>query len=216
MQDTQLRKIILEQLEYEPSIDAADIGVAVEDGTVTLTGHVRSYTEKRTAEDIVKRVKGVHAIAEEIEVRPVGAHITADDEIAKRAAEALRWHYSVPEDAVQVRVENGFLTLSGCVKWHYQKKAAENAVHDLVGVRGLTNLIDIVPEVTASDIRKRIENAFRRDAELEARQIIIDVTDRTVTLRGHVRNWAERQAAERAAWAAPGVSAVIDHISVTE
>lgn len=216
MQDTQLRKIILEQLEYEPSIDAADIGVAVEDGTVTLTGHVRSYTEKRTAEDIVKRVKGVHAIAEEIEVRPVGAHITADDEIAKRAAEALRWHYSVPEDAVQVRVENGFLTLSGCVKWHYQKKAAENAVHDLVGVRGLTNLIDIVPEVTASDIRKRIEHAFRRDAELEARQIIIDVTDRTVTLRGHVRNWAERQAAERAAWAAPGVSAVIDHISVTE
>lgn len=214
MTDIDLRQDILDELEYEPSIDAADIGVAVEDGTVTLTGHVRTYAEKREAENIVKRVKGVRAIAQEIEVRPIGAHITADDEIAKRAVSSLTWNSAVPKDQVQIKVENGLVSLIGKVNWHYQKYAAEKAVQNINGVKGVTNLIEIKPAVSPSDVRQRIENALKRDAELEAKRIQVHVTDGRVTLEGRVRNWAEREAAERAAWAAPGVAHVVDHITI--
>ncbi|MGJ8561795.1 MAG: BON domain-containing protein [Litorimonas sp.] len=214
MKDTELRQDVIDELEFEPSIDAADIGVAVEDGTVTLTGHVRTYSQKRTAENIVKRVKGVRAIAQEIEVRPLGSHITADDEIAMRAANSIRWNSSVPKDAVQVKVENGFVSLSGKVKWYFEKLAAEKAVRDLTGVKGVSNLISLEPSVSPTDVRQRIESALRRDAELEAKRIQVKVDDRKVTLDGKVRTWAERDAAERAAWAAPGVTSVVDHISI--
>lgn len=214
MKDIDLRQDVLDELEYEPSIDAADIGVSVEDGTVTLTGHVRTYAEKRTAESIVKRVKGVLAIAQEIEVRPVGSHSTADDEIAKRAVSSLRWNSSVPKDQVQVKVENGFVSLTGKVNWYYQKSAAEHAVQNIAGVTGVTNLIEIKPTVSPTDVRQRIENALKRDAELEAKRIQVLVADGKVTLVGRVRNWAEREAAERAAWAAPGVAYVVDHITI--
>lgn len=214
MKDTELRQDVIDELEFEPSIDAADIGVAVEDGTVTLTGHVRTYSQKRTAENIVKRVKGVRAIAQEIEVRPLGSHITADDEIAMRAANSIRWNSSTPKDAVQVKVENGFVTLSGKVKWYFEKLAAEKAVRDLTGVKGVSNLISLEPSVSPTDVRQRIESALRRDAELEAKRIQVKVDDRKVTLDGKVRTWAERDAAERAAWAAPGVTSVVDHISI--
>lgn len=214
MKDTELRQDVIEELEFEPSIDAADIGVAVEDGTVTLTGHVPTYSQKQKAENIVKRVKGVRAIAQEIEVRPIGSHITADDEIAKRVANSLRWNSSVPKDTVQVRVENGFVSLSGKVRWHFEKQAAEKAVRDLTGVKGVSNLISIEPSVSPIDVRQRIENALRRDAELEAKRIQVKVDDRKVTLDGTVRTWAERDAVERAAWAAPGVNSVVDHIAI--
>lgn len=214
MKDTDLRQDIVDELEYEPSIDAANIGVAVDGGTVTLSGHVQTYAEKRKAETIVKRVAGVRAIAEEIEVRPVGAHVTADDEIAKRAVETFRWHSSVPHDAIQVKVEHGLVTLTGKVQWFYQKDAAEKAVQGFAGVKGVSNLIAITPSVTPADVRQRIESALRRDAELEAGQIRIDVSDRRVTLEGKVRTWAEREAAERAAWAAPGVTSVVDRIAI--
>lgn len=214
MKDTDLRQDVLDELEYEPSIDAADIGVAVEDGTVILTGHVRTYGEKRTAESIVKRVKGVRAIAQEIEVRPVGTHITADDEIAKRAVNALTWNASVPRDQIQLKVENGYITLNGKVNWYYQKSAAEQAVQTITGVKGVTNLIEIKPVVSPTDVRQRIENALKRDAELEAKGIQVQVNHDKVTLEGRVRNWAEREAAERAAWAAPGVAHVVDHITI--
>lgn len=215
MTDTELRQDVLDELEYEPSIDAANIGVAVEDGTVTLTGHVRTYAEKREAENIVKRVKGVRAIAEEIEVRPLGSHMTADDEIAKRAVNSLTWNASVPSDKIQVKVEGGHITLSGKVNWFYQKSAAEKAVQTITGVKGVTNLVEIKPAVSPGDVRQRIENALKRDAELEAKRIQVQVADSKVTLEGRVRNWAEREAAERAAWAAPGVAQVVDHIKIS-
>lgn len=214
MNDLDLRQDLLDELEFEPSIDAADIGVAVEAGTVTLTGHVPTYAQKRKAEDIVKRVKGVRAIAENIEVRPVGTHVTADDEIAKRAANAISWGTVVPRDAVQIRVEHGFVTLTGKVEWNYQKRAAESAVQGLAGVKSISNQISLMPSASVGDVRQRIESALRRDAELEAKRITVNVADRKVTLEGKVRTFAEREAAERAAWAAPGVSSVVDHIAI--
>ncbi|TJW80515.1 MAG: BON domain-containing protein, partial [Mesorhizobium sp.] len=168
MTDITLRQNILDELEFEPSIDAAHIGVAVEDGIVTLTGHVSSYWEKTTAENVVKRVKGVKGIAEEIEVRLIGQKGTADDEIAKRAVNAVTWNVSIPRDKVQVKVHDGWITLTGKLEWQYQKNAAAEAVRGLAGVVGVANQIEITPRASVPDIKKRIENALKRDAETEA------------------------------------------------
>ncbi len=215
MSDNALRQDIVDELEFEPSIDAADIGVAVKNGVVTLSGHVATYAEKITAESVVRRVKGVKGIAEEIEVRPTGTHRTADDEIAKRAIETIKWSTSVPEGMVQVMVEKGWITLSGEVGWWYQKTAAADAVKGLAGVTGVSNHIELKPRASAGDVRKRIEDAFRRNAEVEAQAIKVDVlADGKVRLEGKVRFWSERSAAERAAWSAPGVKWVEDRITV--
>jgi osmotically-inducible protein OsmY len=214
MTDITLRQNILDELEFEPSIDAAHIGVAVEDGIVTLTGHVSSYWEKTTAENVVKRVKGVKGIAEEIEVRLVGQKGTADDEIAKRAVNAITWNVSIPRDKVQVKVQGGWITLTGKLEWQYQKNAAAEAVRGLAGVVGVANQIEITPRVSVSDIKKRIEDALKRDAETEAQAIRVNVLNGKVTLEGKVRAWSERQAAERAAWSSPGVKTVEDRISI--
>lgn len=214
MTDITLRQNILDELEFEPSIDAAHIGVAVEDGIVTLTGHVSSYWEKTTAENVVKRVKGVKGLAEEIEVRLVGLKGTADDEIARRAVDAITWNVSIPRDKVQVKVQDGWITLTGKLEWQYQKNAAAEAVRGLAGVVGVANQIEITPRASVSDIKKRIENALKRDAETEAQTIRVNVLDGKVTLEGKVRAWSERQAAERAAWSSPGVRAVDDRISI--
>ena len=214
MPDSILRQDIIEELDYEPSIDATNIGVAVKDGTVTLTGWVRNFSEKRMAETVVKRMKGVRAIAQEIEVRPVGSHVTADDEIARRVSEALRWSNTVPSDAIKATVEDGYVTLTGSLSWNYERSASEAAVRDFVGVRGVLNQIKIIPTVKAADVQRRINEALRRDAELEAERIQVHVDDRKVTLEGKVRTWAEREAAERAAWAAPGVTQIVDHLQV--
>jgi osmotically-inducible protein OsmY len=214
MTDITLRQNILDELEFEPSIDAAHIGVAVEDGIVTLTGHVSSYWEKTTAENVVRRVKGVKGIAEEIEVRLVGQKGTADDEIAKRAVNAITWNVSIPRDKVQVKVQDGWITLTGKLEWQYQKNAAAEAVRGLAGVVGVANQIEITPRVSVSDIKKRIEDALKRDAETEAQAIRVNVLNGKVTLEGKVRAWSERQAAERAAWSSPGVKTVEDRISI--
>ena len=214
MTDITLRQNILDELEFEPSIDAAHIGVAVEDGIVTLTGHVSSYWEKTTAENVVKRIKGVKGIAEEIEVRLVGLKGTADDEIAKRAVNAVTWNVSIPRDKVQVKVQDGWITLMGKLEWQYQKNAAAEAVRGLPGVVGIANQIEITPRVSVSDIKKRIEDALKRDAETEAQAVHVKVLDGRVTLEGKVRTWSERQAAERAAWSSPGVKTVEDRISI--
>ncbi|CAN7580536.1 BON domain-containing protein [Mesorhizobium amorphae] len=214
MTDITLRQNILDELEFEPSIDAAHIGVAVEDGIVTLTGHVSSFWEKTTAENVVKRVKGVKGIAEEIEVRLVGQKGTADDEIAKRAVNAVTWNVSIPRDKVQVKVHDGWITLMGKLEWQYQKNAAAEAVRGLAGVVGVANQIEITPRASVPDIKKRIENALKRDAETEAQAIRVNVLDGKVTLEGKVRAWSERQAAERAAWSSPGVRTVDDRISI--
>jgi len=214
MTDVTLRQNVLDELEFEPSIDAAHIGVTAEGGVVTLTGHVATYSEKDAAERAARRVKGVHAIAQEIEVRPYGTHVTADDEIAKRSISTLAWRTTVPRDAVTVRVQNGWVTLEGKVEWQYQRNAAASAIRDLAGVVGISNLIAVAPRPTSSDVKRRIEDAFRRDAELEAQAIQVNVLDGKVTLDGTVKRWSERQAAEHAAWSAAGVKSVEDHLRI--
>jgi osmotically-inducible protein OsmY len=214
MTDKRLRMDIIDELDFEPSIDAADIGVAVDEGIVTLTGHVRSYSEKLTAIDIVESVVGVRAIADEIEVRPMGAHVTADDEIAKRVVKTLRWSTSIPADRIHVTVSKGRVTLEGCVEWRYEAEAAERAVGRLTGVTSIGNYIRVKPDVRAEDITERIRKALLRDAELDASAIRVQVEDGTVTLEGTVRHLGERRSAERAAWAAPGVTRVVDRLSV--
>ncbi|MBX4927902.1 BON domain-containing protein [Rhizobium binae] len=214
MDDITLRQDILDELDFEPSIDAANIGVAVEDGIITLTGHVSSYSEKETAERVVKRVKGVRGIAQEIEVRIFGNRETSDDDIARRAANMLDWNVSIPKGAVQVKVQKGWVTLTGKVEWQYQKNAAADAVRNLAGVVGLSNVIELTPRVSAADVKKRIEDAFKRDAELESQGIRVEVSGGSVTLRGKVHTWSERRAAERAAWSAPGIKTLNDQIAI--
>ncbi|WP_246175826.1 BON domain-containing protein [Roseovarius bejariae] len=215
MDDATIQQDVLDELDFEPSIDAADIGVSVDEGVVSLSGHVTTYAERAKAEKVASRVKGVRGIVVNIEVRPIGSHQTADDEIAKRILHTLEWNTSVPDDAVKVKVRNGWVTLSGDVEWNFQKDAAARAIRGMAGITGITNSILIKPALKVADVRKRIEDAFKRDAELEAGGIRIAVSDGRVTLNGKVKNWSERQVAERAAWSAPGVKAVEDHIAVS-
>lgn len=216
MSSATLRQDIIDELDFEPSIDAADIGVSVEDGVVTLTGHVPTYSQKIAVEDVVRRVKGVRAIAQEIEVRPYGTNITADDEIAKRAVNSINWHTAIPAGAVQVKVQKGWVTLTGKVDWQYQKNAAEDAVSKLTGVIGVSNQVALKPRPSSFDVKKRIEDALKRNAELEAKAISVDVLEGgKVRLEGKVHAWSERSAAERAAWSAAGVTTVDDRITVS-
>jgi osmotically-inducible protein OsmY len=213
MSELQLRQDVVDELEFEPSVDAAHIGVAVDKGVVTLTGHVASYAEKQAAIAAVRRVKGVRAIAEEIEVRYPLDKKTSDDEIAQRAIDILGWDTMVPSDAIQVMVHNGWVTLTGSVDWHYQKKHAEEDVRKLSGVRGVTNTIEIKPSVQAEDVKRKIEEALKRHAEIEASAIRVTVRERDkVVLEGKVGSWDERHAVENAAWSAPGVKSVEDRM----
>jgi osmotically-inducible protein OsmY len=215
MSDSTLRQDIIDELDFEPSIDAADIGVAVENGVATLTGHVPTYAQKLTVEEVVRRVKGVKGMAQEIEVRPFGTNRTADDEIAKRAVNTINWNTSVPDGAVQVKVQDGWVTVTGKVEWQYQKKAAADAVRDLAGVVGVSNQIEIKQRASAFDVKKRIEDALKRHAEIEAQAIKVNVLDGgKIRLEGRVHAWSERSAAERAAWSALGVSSVEDRLTI--
>ena len=197
-----------------PSFDAADIGVAVENGVVTLTGHVRSYAEKLAVERAAQRVRGVHGIAEEIEIRYPADKKTADDQIAQRAISSINWNAQIPEDAVLVKVEKGWVTLTGTVDWHYQRFAAESAVRRLSGVMGVSSNIEVKPQVRPADVKDKILNALKRNAELEADAIRVNVDNDTVTLEGKVKAWSERGIAEHAAWSAPGVRKVEDRLVV--
>jgi len=214
MGDKQLRQDILDELEYEPSLCATNIGVAVEDGVVTLTGHVASSAERLAAERAVRRVGGVRAIAEEIEVRLPTESKTADDEIAKRAAHILHWDTRVPDDLIQITVRAGRVTLAGDVEWQYQRQAAENDIHRLSGVIHVNNQITLKPHVQVSDVQKRIVQALKRSAEIEAEDIRVSVREGTVVLEGKVHDLAERDAVEDAAWSAPGVRNVEDHLAI--
>lgn len=214
MNDSLLKQRVVDELRFEPSIDEADIGVSVDEGVVTLSGHVATLLEKVNAEKAARRVKGVRGIAEEIEVRPPGTHQTADDEIAKRILHMLKWNSSIPDGAISVKVEKGKVSLMGRVEWNYQRLAALKVVQGLSGVTGITNQIEVKPHASSSDIQRRIEEAFKRDAELDAKAISVKVIEGDVTLEGRVRTWLKREAAERAAWSAPGVKHVEDHIAV--
>ena len=215
MSDLTLRQTVLDELEFEPSVDAAHIGVAVKDGVVTLSGHVSSYAEKVAAERAVRRVKGVQAIAQDIDVRYPEDQKTADDEIALLALNILRWSSVVPSGSVLVKVQDGWVTLSGQVNWQYQRSAAESQIRRLSGVKGVLNSIAIKPRVQPTDIRRKIEEALKRNAEIQAQTIRISVEDGgRVGLEGNVHDWRERQVAENAAWSVPGVVRVDDRLHI--
>ncbi|MCF3934876.1 BON domain-containing protein [Acuticoccus sp. M5D2P5] len=214
MDDITLRQEVLDELEFEPGLDADHIGVAVDKGIVTLSGHTSSYHEKILAEETVQRVKGVRGIAEEIEVRYPFEKKTADDQIAKRAVDVLTWDVRVPHDRVKIKVEDGWVTLSGEVNWNFQRQAAVDTVRRLGGVVGINNRMTVKPRVSATDVKKKIEESMKRSAEMEANGIRVSVTDGCVTLDGHVKAWYERRLAEKAAWSAPGVAAVEDRIKI--
>ncbi len=212
--DRELQQDVLDELDFEPSLDAAHIGVTARDGVVTLSGHVANYAEKITAEQAARRVKGVRGIAEEIVVRLPSEKKRADDEIATRALNILNWDVAVPSDQVTIKVENGIVTLMGTVDWQYQKTQAETAVRRLTGVTGVVNQIALRTQVNATDVRDTIVKAFQRAAQLEAASIAVNVIGGKVTLTGRVHDWTERDTAERAAWSVPGVSEVHDQIEV--
>ena len=214
--DSQLRQDIIDELEFDPSFDGEHIGVAVDKNVVSLSGHVNSYAEKVAAIAAVQRVKGVHAIAENIEVRYPFQKQTADDQLAKRATDILNWDVLVPKEAVNVLVQDGWVTLTGRVEWNYSKTAAEDDIRKLSGVRGVTNKITIKqPDVDASSVKGKIESALKRHAEVEARAIRVTVKDgNKVVLEGKVDNWDERRAVENAAWSAPGVVSVEDRLTI--
>jgi osmotically-inducible protein OsmY len=212
--DLELQEHVIDELEFEPAVNAAHIGVTANKGVVTLTGFVRSYAEKLAAERAARRVKGVKAIAEEIEVRLPSDTKHADDEIAGRAVNILRWQVGLPADRIAVKVERGLVTLSGEVEWQFQKSDAEAAIHKLSGVVGVVNQIRLAAAVHAGEVREKIEKALQRSAELEAHGISVQTDGGKVVLRGKVRAWYERDLAEQAAWSAPGVTAVEDHLTV--
>lgn len=216
--DATLQALVMEELEWDPSLDAAHIGVTARHGVITLSGFVDNYAAKAAAERAASRVQGVTAIAEEIEVRLPNDLRHADDEIAERAVRILAWDVHVPRDRIHVKVEHGVVTLSGDVNFQFQRAAAETAVRRLGGVRGVVNLIGVIPaagSTTAPDlVQQKIENALRRNAEVEASRIGVSMEGNKVTLRGQVRTWFERSVAEHAAWAAPGVTEVRNELRV--
>lgn len=214
MKDEELRRNVLDALEFDPRIDASGIGVAASEGVVTLTGHVHTYSEKYDAEKIVTHVKGVKGIAQDIEVRTDYQQGNSDDELAKRALTSIGWNVSVPDNKVRVKVQQGWVTLSGEVSWNFQRAAAESAVRRLSGVKGVANLIKLDASVQIGDVKERIQKALKRSAELEAHDIQVSVHDRKVTLTGKVRSWSERKAAEQAAWSTPSVIGVEDKLVV--
>jgi osmotically-inducible protein OsmY len=212
--DSEIQEDVMAELEWEPSVDHADIGVAVNDGVVTLSGYVKSYPEKMAAEKAARRITGVRAIAENIKVRFDSDPKTADHEIAKRIVDILSWDVSIPHEDIQVKVEHGWVTLTGAVEWNFQSSEAKNAAGRISGVLGVTNLIEVKKLPGASEVKKRIMDAFKRQADIDAIGVTVTTQGNTVRLEGRVKAWNERRIAERAAWGAPGVTNVEDNIVV--
>jgi osmotically-inducible protein OsmY len=210
--DKQLRDTVLRQLEWDPQVTSDDINVAAADSVVTLMGFVHTYAEKYAAEKAAQAVYGVQVVANDIEVKP--ATVRTDPEIAREVVHAMKTNVMVPDEGIKAVVNEGFITLEGAVQWDFQRRAAESCARNLAGVRGVLNHIKVKPLVSATQVSTKIEEAFRRHAELDSRRITVSANEGKVHLYGSVRSSFEREEAERAAWAAPGVVEVFDHISV--
>jgi osmotically-inducible protein OsmY len=214
MTNNELQQHVQRALDWEPSVNDKDIGVTVADGVVTLRGNVRSYAEKYGAERTTLRVYGVKAVANDLNVQLANGYARTDTDLAQAAVSALAWNTMVPRDHVTVAVSNGWMTLKGTLDWKYQRDAAERAVRELTGVKGVTNEIVLKPHVNALDVQNKIEAAFKRSAEIDARRVHVTANEGQVVLTGNVHSWAERLEAERAAWSAPGVMQIDDRLTV--
>jgi osmotically-inducible protein OsmY len=213
--DEQIQNDVLSELKWDARVQPNEIGVIVKDGVVTLTGWVDSYTKKWAAEEAAHRVRGVKAVANEIEVRLPSASERTDADIAAAVARALEWDAFIPLDRLDVTVAQGWVTLKGEVEWQYQKQDAERVVRRLTGVKGVTNLITVKPRITPSELKEKIEQALVRSAETDAERITVEVEGSKVILKGTVRSWAEREEAARVAWLAPGVTSVENRITLS-
>jgi osmotically-inducible protein OsmY len=213
--DSDIKRDVEDELRWDPDIDATDISVSVHNGVVALTGFVRSYSQKTQAERDAKRVAGVMGVANDLEVRLPVIDQRPDPEIVRDAVAALKAELPFSSENIKVVAKDGWLTLDGAVEWNYARERAENAVKRIRGVKGVTNSIEVKPKVAPFEIRRKIEDAFRRSAEIDASRITVEANGSEVILRGTVRSWAERQEAERAAWAAPGVTRVDNRISIS-
>lgn len=212
--DSDIKRDVEDELRWDADISSTDIGVAVNNGVVTLTGFVRSYAQKTQAERDAKRVAGVRGVANDLEVRLPLIDQRPDPDIARDAVDALKSELPYSSDNIKVIVKNGWVTLEGNVEWNYARERAENAVKRVRGTKGVTNSISLKPSVAPYEVRRKIEEALRRSAELDASRITVEANGSEVILRGTVRSWAERQEAERAAWAAPGVTKVDNRITI--
>ncbi len=212
--DAQLQKDVMDELKWQPSIKSSEIGVAVSDGIVTLSGSVDNYAEKREAEKAALRVDGVKGVAEDIVVDLPFGNKKDDSDIAKAVINALKWDTMVPDEHIKVKVDNGWVTTEGKVDWLYQKNAVNNAISNLAGVKGVTNLVTITPIASPADVKKKISAAFERSATIDANNIQVENIGNKILLKGFVRSYAERMDAQRAAWNAPGVAQVENQLEI--
>jgi osmotically-inducible protein OsmY len=212
--DSELKRDVENELKWEPSVNEAHIGVSVKDGVVTLSGHVPSYGEKYAAQKATKRIYGVKAVANELDVQLPGSAKRTDADIAQACVTALKFNYEVPDEKIKVVVDHGRVTLEGEVEWQYQRRAAVDAVRHITGVTHVQNSIAIKAQISPKDVKDKIEAAFKRSAEIDARRVNVEARDGKVILHGSVRTWTERAEAQQAAWAAPGVTTVENKLTV--